>query len=66
MALFALVFKYIYQFQSLSVKVLTVLKVELVACGEFIRSLECHIIFSQIEIIEEGKILMVHVCILLF
>lgn len=40
MALFALVFKYIYQFQSLSVKVLTLLKVELVACGEFIRSLE--------------------------
>lgn len=66
MALFALIFKHINQFRSILVKVLTVLKVELVACGEFIRSLECHIIFSQIEIIEEGTILMVHVCILLF
>lgn len=47
MALFALVFKYIYQFQSLSVKVLTVLKVELVACGELIRSLERRIIFPK-------------------
>lgn len=62
MTLFALVFKHIYQFQSLAQKVLTVLKVELVGCAELIRSLECHI-FSQIELREVGKILMV--CILL-